>query len=152
MLYSPDLIGLVKLLFKIGDNMIKNIERFLCVLLVFMPITVFGVDLESVDGIWQDKERKSSYYSIFQNENTIVMTDLKALEVDGSTLAATYVGSKDDLLLTPLAPRQSGPFSPDNPLSQIPIVLNFVSNNELELIIQCDLCGVVPRNLIKVFK
>ncbi len=132
--------------------MIKNIKWLLFTCLAFSPVTVLGVDLEAIDGIWQDKERESSYYTIFQHENTIVMTSLEAVEVDGNTLAATYVGSKDDLLLTPIAPRQNDPLSPDSPLNQLPVILILISDHEMELVLQCDVCGVVPKNLIKIFK
>lgn len=132
--------------------MINKIGQFLFLFTAFMPVTVFGTDLESIDGIWQDEVRKSHYYSIHQNDDTVVMINLKALEFDGDTLAATYVGSKDDLLLTPMASRQDLSTIPEGLVNKLPVILDFISDEKLAVNTQCDLCGVVPINLIKVFK
>jgi len=111
-----------------------------------LPVTTFGVELNNVDGIWQNTSQENSFYSITQDGNAIVLIDLKRLEAGGNTLAATYIGPLNDLLLTPLAP------FPTSPFDQIPLRINFLSEDEATLLPECDTCASPGGTLIKIFK
>jgi uncharacterized protein (TIGR01777 family) len=69
------------------------------------------------------------------------------LEAGKSTLAATYVGSLSDLLLTPLAK------SPKFPFDQTPIRVFFTSNTEGTMTFEdnCDLCSLISVTITKIF-
>lgn len=111
-------------------------------------MTVFGAEAVSIDGIWQNEAQENAYYSISQDGNTVVIIDLKRLEVGKSTLAATYVGSLSDLLLTPLVK------FPEFPFDQTPIRVFFTSNTEGTVTFEdnCDLCSIISIPITKIFK
>lgn len=124
------------------------IRRFLLVLLTLMPVTVFGVDPVSFDGIWQDESRQNNYYSISQDGDNIVLIDLARLESSRSTFAATYIGPISDPLLIPL-----GAF-PEFPFDRTARRLIFISDKEAILNFEndCDVCSLVAVPLRKIFK
>ena len=128
--------------------MIKTFKKLIALLfLAMMPLTAFSVNLESIDGIWQDEARKENYYAISQDGTTIVLIDLKRLAAGRETLAATYTGElKQDALLTPLAPY------PDSPFDQIPLKINFTSDTEAMLLPDCNVCIGQSGTLRKIFK
>lgn len=113
-------------------------------------MTVFGAETVSIDGIWQNEAQENAYYSISSDGNTVVIIDLKRLEVGKSTLAATYVGSLSDLLLTPLAKFPEFPFDQ----TQTPMRVFFTSNTEGTVTFEnnCDVCSVVSIPITKIFK
>jgi hypothetical protein len=127
--------------------MIKNLKQLIFILLIFFSITVFSAEAVLIDGIWQDEAQENAYYSISQDGNTVVIIDLKRLEAGKSTLAATYVGSLSDLLLTPLAK------SPKFPFDQTPIRVFFTSNTEGTMTFEdnCDLCSLISVTITKIF-
>ncbi|MCC8997577.1 MAG: hypothetical protein LM517_11160 [Nitrosomonas sp.] len=128
--------------------MIKSYRQWIVLLLfTIAPITVFGVNLESIDGIWQDVDKAENYYAISQNGTAIVLVDLKRLAAGRDTFAATYTGTlKQDSLITPLAPY------PDSPFDQIPLKINFISDTEATLLPDCDVCTGSGGTLKKIFK
>lgn len=126
--------------------MIDHSKKLFFIVLTAIPMTVLGVDLQSIDGIWQDQSRENSYYAVSQNEDTIILINLSRLEAGGNTFAATYIGSKSDLLLTPLAA------FPVSPFDQIPLRINFTSDTEATIFPECDVCFSLGVNLTKIFK
>ncbi|MBX3639962.1 MAG: hypothetical protein KF888_05535 [Nitrosomonas sp.] len=129
--------------------MIK-IKYLFFVVLMFLPISAFSVDLSTIDGIWRDTDQKESYYSISQDGGAIVLIDLKRLESTGDTLSAAYMGtldsSSESFLLTPIVP------SPVSPFDQIPIRIDFISDVEARISPECDVCVSPGGAIEKIFK
>lgn len=118
----------------------------LIIILLLAPIATLSADISSIDGIWQDVSQENTYYSFYQDGNTIIMIDLRRLGASSNTFSATYIGSIDDLLLTPLAP------FPDSPFDQAPLRVNFISDKEATILPECDVCIGVGGVLMKIFK
>ncbi|MFK5971285.1 MAG: hypothetical protein QM487_14360 [Candidatus Marithrix sp.] len=93
---------------------------------------------KNVTGLWQDINNEKTYYSLHQNDNTIIVIDLRSLEFGGDTFSATYIGSVEDYILKPILPG-------------IPINMTFQSDKEAKIIPICDTCSVIITQLKKIF-
>jgi hypothetical protein len=71
-------------------------------LIFFWCIAVgyFGQSHVSYEGIWQDVENENSYFILQENGDRVVLVYLLGIEQGAKTLTSSYIGSKEDFLLT----------------------------------------------------
>ncbi|BAP54484.1 hypothetical protein THII_0187 [Thioploca ingrica] len=103
-------------------------------------------------GIWQAENNPDKYYSIYRNEDVLIMIDLSLLGTSGKPLAATYMGTKEKYVyvLAPLAPVLTD--SPnETQISADPIEITFISNTKAVITPLCSTCDAVRVNIYKIF-
>ena len=115
---------------------------------LFIAVSTLAVaDEKSINysGIWHASNQSNEFYVIQESGSEVVLVALPGIEETGDTLSYSYIGNKEDLLLTRL--------SSDPAVDDIFTVvqLNFTSEDSASIIPVCDTCTVVKIDLVKIF-
>jgi hypothetical protein len=105
----------------------------------------FGRSPVSYEGIWQDVQNESSYFILQENGNTVVLIYLLGIEQGANTLKSSYIGSKNDFILTRVSPD----VPPVDLLNQVK--MEFRSPTEGVVYPKCDTCSVILMRIRKIF-
>lgn len=106
---------------------------------------VAGETSNNYSGIWQDINQTNEFYVIQESANELVLVALPGVEASGDTLSYSYIGNKQDLILTRLSSNESH----ENIFGVLQ--LEFKSDDSVLIIPVCDVCGVVIIELTKIF-
>ncbi len=108
------------------------------------PVGIPSESCFNYGGIWQDENNPDNYYSIYRNDDILIMIDLSRLGISGKSLAATYMGTKKEyvFILTPLIPSS---------ISVDPLEITFISNTKAVITPLCSTCEAVRINIHKIF-
>lgn len=118
------------------------------ILSMFFALSTYVVAEEastSYSGIWQDPNQSNAYYIIQERDDELVLLALPGIEASGDTLSYSYIGNKEDLLLTRLSSEASFESIYDV------VRVNFTSDNTASIMSTCDVCNAVPIDLVKIF-
>jgi hypothetical protein len=110
-----------------------------------LSATVFADEAEmAYTGIWQDMNQSADFYVIQQNGDSLVLIALPGIEDSGDTLRFSYMGEKDDLIMSRLS---------DQSFDDIyeTVQLEFESDEMGTIIPVCETCNVVPINIVRIF-
>lgn len=116
----------------------------LLVSLIFAVSHAAANEEVSYTGIWQDKDYESDYYVIQENGDQVVLVALPGIEETADTLRFSYMGDRDSLEMSRLAP---GTF--DDIYQRVQLV--FESAEEAHILPICDACSAVKISIVRVF-
>lgn len=106
-------------------------------MMAFSHFTVAG------EGIWQDKDNASRYFSIHEQDGRVVVINLRGIETSGSTLQSTYLGETSDYVLTRMEAQPGQEFYDV-------VQLEFESPDDAVIYPLCDACSVVALRIRKI--
>jgi hypothetical protein len=96
-------------------------------------------------GIWQDISQSTDFYVVHENGDSLVLIALPGIEATADTLRFSYMGEKEDLIMSRLS--TDGSF--DDIYGQLQ--LEFGSDNTGVITPICETCNAVPINIVRIF-